>query len=242
MVALSVLRATRAQLLPWRRQPPQGVAASLLKHAADQTVAATVAVVNALTAAKLPLESFRDWGVLAAPCFFGRRDMAQAFERYATDGAWGISPHLVPNVSLHAVSGTISQALELHGCNFGIGGGPSAAAEAFLATPVLLGGGNLPGLWLILSSFFPEFLPGCRDEEAAECLTAALALTGNDGDHEASCLRICPRHTGDDEDDMSEFSLPAFAAALGCRADGHHHWRLPGAGWVELAMNAGQGA
>src|SRR5438067_465552 len=71
----------------------------------------------------------------------------------------GLSPHFIPHRSQHAISGTISQALKIHGPNFGAGGGPGAAAEALLAGAVLLEGSRLPGVWVVLTGWDPEYVP-----------------------------------------------------------------------------------
>ena len=41
--------------------------------------------------------SFTDWGVIGAPRFMGRAAMAQALQKFDQEGAWGISPHLIPH-------------------------------------------------------------------------------------------------------------------------------------------------
>src|SRR5690348_17038921 len=90
----------------------------LLKHSEDQTVAALAAIVLALNKKpELPLQ-YRNWGVVAAPTLFGRDPTALAIERFKAEGAWGINPHMIPHYTLHAVSGTISQALRIQGPNF----------------------------------------------------------------------------------------------------------------------------
>src|SRR5205823_2855913 len=100
---------------------------------------------------------FTDWGVLAAPRYLGRSAMAVALQRFAAEGAWGLSPHLIPHHSLHSVSGTISQALKINGPNIGVGGGPGSGAEAFLAATALLSAGQVPGVWVVLTGWDPEY-------------------------------------------------------------------------------------
>src|SRR5262249_30780400 len=125
---------------------------------------------------------FRDWGVIGSPRFLGRAALATALVRYATEGAWGISPHLIPHRSLHALSGTVSQALKIHGPNYGVGGGNEGAAEALLVAGALRADGLLPGLWVVLPGFAPELAPAAPlAADAApprtDCLGVALALT-----------------------------------------------------------------
>src|SRR5262249_45288587 len=82
--------------------------------------------------------------------------LAGSLHRYESEGAWGVSPHLIPHRSMHAVSGSISQALSIHGPNLGVGGGPTGAAEIFMAAAALLADNKRPGLWVILTGFDPE--------------------------------------------------------------------------------------
>src|SRR6266849_7646094 len=120
--------------------PGPGVAlpASLLRHADEQTIAGLAAVLHAIHDFDMNVADFRDWGIAAAPCFLGRATMAVALQRLAAEGAWGISPHVIPHRSQHRVGGTISQVLKIFGPNFGTGGGPGGLVDALLAGPVLL--------------------------------------------------------------------------------------------------------
>src|SRR5258708_31830702 len=119
VAAHAAVRAAPATLAQWRRQPPpltgQPLPTSLLKHSDDQTVATVAAVHAALVRQSWIGQSFSDWGALAAPNFFGRRGVGHSAQRYVQEGAWGVSPHVIPHQSLHAVSGTISQLLKMHG-------------------------------------------------------------------------------------------------------------------------------
>jgi hypothetical protein len=151
-------------MLPGLRQkpgPPFGepLSISLLKHADEQTIAALAAVYQAIHNHGLHDACFADWGILAAPRFLGRCSLAVALHRFKMEGAWGISPHLIPHHSLHSVSGTVSQALRIHGPNFGVSGGPSAADEALLCATSLLAGDRIPGVWLVMTGFDPEPIP-----------------------------------------------------------------------------------
>jgi hypothetical protein len=60
---------------------------------------------------------------------------------------------VIPHRSLHSVSGTISQALKIHGPNFGVGGGPHGAAKAMLAAGALLECEPVSGVWVILTGW-----------------------------------------------------------------------------------------
>ena len=245
IAAHAAVRATPEMLAQWRRQPPpvagQPLPTTFLKHSDDQTVASLAAVHQAIVRAGWLGRSFSDWGVIAAPSFFGRGGMAHAVQRYAEDGAWGVSPHVIPHQSLHAVSGTISQLLKLHGPNFGINGGPQACNDAFLIAAALLAEAAVPGLWLLLSGHEREWMPTengkSADPSTTEriqppvCEAVALAVVPAAPDDDL-CLCIGPEAT---ETGRDVFTVAALIAAL-TAMDGPvaRTWTLPGAGWLEL--------
>jgi hypothetical protein len=163
---------------PIHGEPPP---AALLKHADEQTVAGLSAVYQAIARDGLQDTCFCDWGVVAAPRFLGRPTMAAALQRFVAEGAWGVSPHLIPHRSLHSVSGTVSQALKIHGPNFGVGGGPDGTVEALLAATALLERMKLPGVWVVLTCLSPQLPPDetGRMPPGTEAVGFALALTPN---------------------------------------------------------------
>lgn len=163
IAADAVVRANLESLEQLRRQPGpvpgEPLPAALLKHADEQTVAGLCAVNQAIAKAGWQTTRFCDWGVVAAPRFLGRPAMAAALQRFAAEGAWGVSPHLIPHRSLHSISGTVSQALKIHGPNFGVGGGPEGHIEALLAATALLVRKQLPGVWVVLTCLSPSLPP-----------------------------------------------------------------------------------
>jgi hypothetical protein len=210
---------------------------SSLKHSDDQTIAGLVAVSRAIENHGLNHVNFSRWGVIAAPRYLGRATLAVALARFATEGAWGISPHLIPHRSLHALSGTISQVLKIQGPNYGVGGGADSAAEALLAGSALLADGEAPGLWLVLTGFNPELVPANpMAEEAplpsADCIAVALALVPAEKQQLGLCLSVGVGETGDpDLEGQLLFSLEDFAAAISNGAMSAQ-WRLRNGGWV----------
>jgi hypothetical protein len=176
------VRVPVESLAELRRQPGpvsgKPLPASLLKHADEQTVAGLAAVYHAIHDHGLSNMRFADWGVVAAPFRLGRGALAAALQRFRDEGAWGVSPHLIPHRSLHSVSGTVSHALKIHGPNFGAGGGPGAAAEAMLAAVAMLERQRIPGVWVILCALDPELppLPDGRLAPQTFCVGQALAL------------------------------------------------------------------
>jgi len=183
VLAFGSVRAAAAELAGLRTRPgpapAQPLPSGFLKHADDQTVVAIAAVFQAVAAGGLASLRFTEWGVLAAPRFFGRVTLAQALQRFAAEGAWGVTPHLIPHRSLHSISGTISQALRIHGPNFGVGGGPGGPLEVLRAAWAMLHGDKLPGVWVVMTGWDPEPIPdgsGLLPGDA-QCVGLALALT-----------------------------------------------------------------
>jgi hypothetical protein len=241
-------------MLPALRQKPgplpgEPLPASFFKHADEQTVAGLAAVSQAIHTHGLGETRFTDWGILAAPRFLARTLLAVALHRFQLEGAWGISPHLIPHHSLHAVSGTVSQALKVHGPNFGVGGGPSAADEALLAAAALLAGERVPGVWLLLTGHHPEPIPeepgvppnGNGHAKPVPAIGAvALALTLARPGRQPLQLRVVPGPVPEDAgraDGLIEadpfFRLEALLETL-TQPSPAGSWRLHCGGRVEL--------
>lgn len=182
VAAHAVVRLSPESLPELRRNlgpvPGEPLPASFLKHADEQTIAGLSAVYRAIDKTGLQATCFHDWGVVAAPRFLGRPTMVAALQRFAAEGAWGVSPHLIPHRSLHSVSGTISQALKIRGPNFGVGGGPGGTVEILLAATALLEGKRLPGVWMVLTCLEPETPPSDTGQlpEGTQAVGLALAL------------------------------------------------------------------
>src|SRR5205807_656306 len=112
VAGFGIVQATPDVVATLRRNPVPlpgpALAGSFLKHADEQTVIGLAAVYQAIYNHRLLGIDFSRWGVVAAPCFLGRTALAHALKRFTLEGAWGVSPHLIPHHSVHAVSGTIS--------------------------------------------------------------------------------------------------------------------------------------
>ena len=176
LAAYGVVRSTPAELAALRKQPAPGVTLPLatLKYADEQAVAAAVAVLRAVQAWGRPASDFADWGVAAAPRYFGRLAAAAVIDRHGIRGAPGVSPLVAPQMSLHAVAGCVSLTLGCHGPVTGFGGGVDALGDGLLGGLSLLGGG-VPGVWVVVTAYDPE--PAAADDPAAVCHAVALALT-----------------------------------------------------------------
>lgn len=152
------------------------IAPALLKHADDQTVFGLAAVLRAIAGAGCTLDAFDGWGVLAAPRFLGRVFFASVLAKYRAKGLLAISPLIIPNYSLHSMSGTISLALKAHGTNFGVGGGAGHLAELAMAALGTLRQPGLPGLWCVATAWDPEPIPDTVGQVLTPAVGHALAL------------------------------------------------------------------
>ncbi|MBI2804961.1 MAG: hypothetical protein HYX68_08270 [Planctomycetes bacterium] len=242
--AVKWLRWNADQIAQARRQPVafggEKLPISFLKHADEQTVLALWTVLEAIETADLQDRSFDSWGVIASPSFFGRLSIAQSVRRYHQEGAWGISPQLIPHQSLHAMSGTISQALRIHGPNFGVGAEPCAGPDALLLAAAMLYDGQLPGLWLALTGYETEWIPAADGQHptAPACQALAVALTP---DENASGTRLRFGSAGPQAEKESPLEMsPAFSLELlaeemsdPCRLP-EGRWRLSDSHWIEF--------
>lgn len=178
VIAWSALRADPTAQAALRRDPGPGIKLpnSFLRHADEQSLAALAAVGRAIQ--DHHLSGFDDWGVVAGPRYLGRSGTAASLNTYYQEGAWGVSPHLIPHRSLHGVSGSISLALKSRGPNFGAGGGPGAAGDALLSAIGLLAEGGLPGVWVVVTGWQPESIPDRTGTvlSPSDCLALAMAL------------------------------------------------------------------
>ncbi len=249
LLAYHSVRATCETIAQLRRRPGPGAGESLppnlLKHADEQTVLSVAAVLEAIHHSELAGTDFNEWGVVAAPSFLGRATLANAVKRLEVEGAWGISPHFIPHRSLHAVSGTISQVLRIHGPNLGAGGAPGGGIDALLAGAVLLVGNRLPGVWIVLSDWEPEAIPdeaGAYAPAHAVCRATALALAPARPIWEGPRLHIAPYGYGERPvagTGNAMKSLSGLHALLGILAGANSRavtavWQLEDGGWIEL--------
>jgi len=246
------IQATLDTIVNLRRRPGPGPGERLphnfLKHADEQTVVGLAAVLEAIHHSGLSETDFTNWGIVAAPSFLGRATLVGALQRFEAEGAWGISPHFIPHRSQHAVSGTISQVLKVHGPNFGTGGAPGSGAEALLAGAVLLEGNRLPGVWVVMSDWEPELIPDETGRPApadAICHATVLALVPTRPGWQGPRLRITLPGRGESPEFDASKSLKSIAG-LGALLQIFSHeiipltvtWQFEGGGCVELRRGA----
>jgi hypothetical protein len=82
-----------------------------LRHCDEQTVVGVRAVLEAIAAMPEPTASFARYGVIGAPLQAGRIAAAQTLSQVAKAGGIAVSPHIVPQCSLHALASAVSVAL-----------------------------------------------------------------------------------------------------------------------------------
>jgi hypothetical protein len=217
-----------------------------LRYCDEQTVVGLAAVLRAIDAHDLRSQPLDGWGVLAAPQFPGRVAGAATFARFHQGGPSTISPHIIPQHSLHSLSSAVSIALGMRGPNFGIGGGFDALAEGMVTALSFLDVRRAPGLWLVLTSWTPEPVPdgsgACTNDP--RCHAVALALVPGDGS--GACLRLVDRpwdaaaDGGNPSDEPAGAALAVLAALLtgGTPPGRTAAWScpLPWGGRIELTL------
>ena len=133
--------------------------ARFLRHCDEQTVVGMHAMLAALADHPGPRPGFGADAVVAAPRQAGRAVTARTLSQVAREGAVAVTPHVVPQCSLHSLAGAVSVGLGLHGPHLGVGGGPDALAEGLFAALSLLSpaaGTGLPGVWLVATGWRDE--------------------------------------------------------------------------------------
>jgi hypothetical protein len=157
---------------------PEKTAGHFLKYADEQTVTAVAAVDRAISSERVDLGTQRDWPIIAAPRFMGRIAGPNVISSYDRRGPQAVSPQVIPQYSLHSVSGALSILLGSRGPNVGVGGGPESLDDAILAAFSLPGRGASCGCWLIASGWDPEPVVDreCRLLNEPVCHAFALAL------------------------------------------------------------------
>lgn len=178
----ATVEAALSQVATLRDAPPPAGAPALpprfLRHCDEQTVVAVRAVLQAVAGLPEGMPAGR-CGVVAAPCQAGRIATAKSLANLRTGGAVTVSPHIVPQCSLHSLAGAVSVAFGMHGPHLGIGGGPDALAEGLFAALTLFRGGRAAGcdaVWLLASAWDDEPALDAAGEPTTDPLCRAVAL------------------------------------------------------------------
>lgn len=101
-LALPEIPPLRKRLPAW---VPESIAGHFLKYTDEQTVAAVAAVDRAIQSYEIDLSQRREWPIIAAPRFLGRVAGPNVIRGYERGGPQSVSPHIIPQNSLHSISG-----------------------------------------------------------------------------------------------------------------------------------------
>jgi len=229
--------------------------ARFLRHADEQTVVGLRAVLESVAACRAAGTSdaesdFADYGVVSAPCQPGRIPAAHCLNLLRSDGPSTVSPHIVPQCSLHSIAGAVSVALGMHGPNVGVSGGPHALSEGLMASMTLLSTGAAPGIWFVATTWDCEptlDADGAPVERAFDppiCVAFAVALTAATAPAASRLvLRIAPlsppprqpRLVRSPADDVRRFAQAIEAAAVDGEASNRWSHAMPWAGELRIA-------
>jgi hypothetical protein len=143
-----------------------------LRHADEQTVIGMHSIIQAMAADTQDSRDIRNDAVVAATCLGGQPSAARTMIGLRDKGPVAVTPHIVPQCSLHSVASAASVGFGMHGPNFGVGGGPHAPAEGFLLAltlaPMLARTSPSSRIWLV-----------CTGWDQQPCLDAAGILTND---------------------------------------------------------------
>lgn len=162
-----------------------------LRHCDEQTVVGMAAVLRAIHRLPAPRPTFDRWGVLAASCQAGRIMGAAALIGARKIGPQGVSPHVVPQSSLHSPASAVSVALSMHGPHFGIGGGPEAFDEGLLAACSMVSQPH----WLTLTAWEMEPSLDAEGSPISDpiCRGLAIGLVPGEAEAAAATITVSPR-------------------------------------------------
>lgn len=146
-----------------------------MRHMEDQTVAALEAV--RLARSMDPELTFDNWSVLACPVLPGRATFCDNLKRYAEEGAFAISPQVIPQCSLHSLPGQLSIILGAHGPNLGVGGWPGTEDQVWSTAWAIDKASNPEGHWLIWTCREAD-IPGHHGSTRVKALALAIRKPG----------------------------------------------------------------
>jgi hypothetical protein len=239
-VRFEEIAALRKAQGPWERTR---LLLSLMKHGDHQTVLALAAVFRAIHDFGWHARSFTDWGVVAAPRFIGRIVLAGALDRFERLGVAGMSPLIIPTLSLHAVASSVSLALKAQGPSLGAGGGHGHLGEGLLAAVMAHDHQAAAGIWVVATAFDPEPVPDSSEKSPVPAVGygVALALTLGQAATSTRTLRlVATSRVGQQSQSTSELvALAEFLAHSGATVlDRRWSCCLPGIGEFELLNRA----
>ncbi|MEY3032308.1 MAG: hypothetical protein RLZZ622_783 [Planctomycetota bacterium] len=181
-----VMTVRRSEVAELARQPTPAGGPSLpprfLRHADEQTVVGMRAVLQTLAEAGSDADDLTFDAVVAASCRAGQPTAARTMVALQQQGPVGVTPHVVPQCSLHSPASAVSVGLGMHGPTIGVGGGPAALAEGLLSAATLAMSLAVTqpaaAIWLIVTGWDA---PPALDDEAtptndSTCRGLALCL------------------------------------------------------------------
>ncbi len=166
-ISLAEAQTLRKAIPAWA---PPDTPGHFFKYADEQTVVAAQAINQLIAAEEIEVSECREWGVIVAPRFIGRLAGAGIRDRFCQRGDQAVSPHTLPQHSLHSPSGALSILLGTRGPNAGMGGGPNSFTEGLLGALTMFDFGATPGVWFVATDWSPEPLP----DEKGSCTTPAV--------------------------------------------------------------------
>jgi len=153
-----------------------------LRHCDEHTVVGVHAVLAALAARRAESADLAGHAVVAASRRIGRLAAAKTLTGLAAGGGVSVSPHIVPQCSLHSVAGAVSVGLGMRGPHLGVGGGDDALAEGLVAAIALVraagAAGSPPCVWLVATEWDdePELDDAARPAGDPVCRAVALTI------------------------------------------------------------------
>jgi len=245
---LAQAAALRKQLPSWA---PSGTPGHFLKHADEQTLVAIAAVDRAIRDHRLDASNLSNWSVVAAPRFMGRHAGVAALQRFSRGGGPALSPHLIPQHSLHSVSGALSILLASRQPNLGVGGGADSLAEGLLAVLSLPRTPETVGVWLVATAWNPEPVIDQQGNSFNEpvCYAAALALDAASAARSLGQLHLAQNalHAAYNsrKRETSPIGVPQLCDCLDSLASetgrGELRWPIPGNAAIVLCIDAAAG-
>lgn len=209
----AVMRQRPLERLPTPLRP------QFLKHSDDQSLAALEAVAHAIDSLP-PGKNFYDWAVVSASRYLGRESFAAAIDKYQTEGPWGVSVHIIPHSSPHAVAGTLSLALKCHGPSIGAAAAAEDELQAVLTLAAFLQRPAFGGAWFVTTGF---------TDSGQKCDGVALAILNasrNSVDDQAlGRIRIGNVPAAEVAADESTCSQEPLAGFLGMERSGPACWQ-----------------
>ena len=128
-----------------------------LRHADEQTVIGMHSIIRAMAVDTQDSRDTSNDAVIAATCLAGQPSAARTMIGLRDKGPVAVTPHIVPQCSLHSVASAASVGFGMHGPNFGVGGGPHAPAEGFLLAltlaPMLAKTSPSSRIWLVCTGW-----------------------------------------------------------------------------------------